>query len=233
METLKLDTWGLGNSFDDVAKKAQAIAAKKGVVAEFEFNGVVCRVNAKTNLNWLYRDYANSWTMDWKTVGPDCVEHYQEGVAAELNRRTEIKEKEAELRRQELEQKDAEQERMVNSWIEGIVFNIIEGKEDEYAAYVEKNSNDGYSRDVVDYAEVWAKIMQRKLIGGASIADIANESQKELGYLGITGFQYGCAVGSLARFWAHGEELRKWHNKEYGVSEDKKGVVNSAILTIG
>ena len=42
---------------------------------------------------------------------------------------------------------------------------------------------------------------------------------------------YGCAVSILSQCWKYGEELRKWHNKEYNYDGD--GVVNPAVLTIG
>lgn len=56
---------------------------------------------------------------------------------------------------------------------------------------------------------------------------------------GITGFMYGCAVSGLAKFWKHGEQLRRWHNKDsqLGTEGDEAnesgGVLNPAILTIG
>lgn len=80
--------------------------------------------------------------------------------------------------------------------------------------------------------KLWAKLMQIEIAKGKTVKECADEAKKGLGYLGITGFQYGCVVSALAHYWIHGEELRKWHNKEYGVSEDKEGVVNPAILTI-
>jgi hypothetical protein len=111
---------------------------------------------------------------------------------------------------------------------------IHSDKQKDYEKYVATNSTDGYSRVVIDYGEQWAKLMQVEIAKGrTNIADIADECQKPLSYLGITGFQYGCVVKGLAHFWVFGEELRRWHNKEYGVSEDKAGVVNPAILTIG
>ncbi len=75
--------------------------------------------------------------------------------------------------------------------------------------------------------------MQRKMAEGHTIiAEIAEECQKDLGYLGITGFQYGCVVQALSHFWVFGLELREWHNAQYGVSKEAKGVVNPAILTL-
>ena len=59
---------------------------------------------------------------------------------------------------------------------------------------------------------------------------IADEASKVADIEGITGFMYGCAVNTLSQLWKYGEELRKWHNKDYGYEGD--GVVNPAILTV-
>jgi hypothetical protein len=59
----------------------------------------------------------------------------------------------------------------------------------------------------------------------------ADNCANELNFLGITGFMYGAAVAILAKCWKHGEALRKWHNKEWGVVGGD-GVVNPAMFTI-
>ncbi|WP_239255521.1 hypothetical protein [Listeria ilorinensis] len=41
---------------------------------------------------------------------------------------------------------------------------------------------------------------------------------------------YGAAVAALAHCWKYGEELKKWHNGQYGHEGD--GVVNPAIITV-
>jgi hypothetical protein len=41
---------------------------------------------------------------------------------------------------------------------------------------------------------------------------------------------YGYAVNALSQSWKYGEELRKWHNTDYGYEGD--GIVNPAVLTI-
>lgn len=64
-----------------------------------------------------------------------------------------------------------------------------------------------------------------------AIVDNAERLSHDADVEGITGFMYGCAVNILAQCWEYGEELRKWHNKEYGYEGD--GVVNPAILTVG
>ena len=62
------------------------------------------------------------------------------------------------------------------------------------------------------------------------IVENADRLSHEADTEGITGFMYGCAVSILSQYWEYGEELRKWHNKEYNY--DGKGVVNPAIMTI-
>jgi len=63
------------------------------------------------------------------------------------------------------------------------------------------------------------------------IEDIAEKASHDADTEGITGFMYGTAVSILAKFWKHGEELRKWHNAKYKKPEIS-GVVNPAIMTI-
>lgn len=108
---------------------------------------------------------------------------------------------------------------------------IKEGKEKEFDKCVEINSNDHYSRSVIDYMIRWADMMEGRMEGGESITDMADKTSHEADTDGITGFMYGCAVELLSCFWEHGEELRVWHNKQYGYEGD--GVVNPAILSVG
>ena len=49
---------------------------------------------------------------------------------------------------------------------------------------------------------------------------------------GITGFMAGCVANAVSSFHSRGDEFRRRWNKGYGVDDDKKGVVNPAILTI-
>ena len=112
---------------------------------------------------------------------------------------------------------------------------IVKGREQDYKDWYDKN-DDPYGRACFTYAERWAEMLE-KLIENSdkSVAQIFEESASKLSHdadvEGITGFMYGMAVKILAACWEHGEELRKWHNKEYGYDGD--GVVNPAIMTIG
>ncbi len=111
----------------------------------------------------------------------------------------------------------------------------MEFKDDEAAKlweqFVEVNSKDAYSNGVVTYARRWAKYMQHLMRKhNKSVIEIADKASHVSDIEGITGFMYGCAVNVLAQCWKYGEELRKWHNKDYGYEGD--GVVNPAVLTV-
>lgn len=91
-------------------------------------------------------------------------------------------------------------------------------------------NNDPYGSGVVRYAERWANTMEQEMESGKSLIDIADATSHKADTEGITGYMYGCAVSILSQVWEHGEELRKWHNKEYGY--EGNGTVNPAIITI-
>ena len=222
----KVDT-SIGNDFNIVAKKAKEIAIEKNVIAEFEFNGCICLVNSTTNLEWLFRDYMNHWTMDWKTIGTDCVSEYSDEVKVELEKRNKLKEQKRELEQIEYKKKeDAERLAFTLKTKDVIVeFSNIE----DWELGKSKNT-DGYGACIYDYAEGWAKLMQVEMSKGKLLKDVAEKTSFEMDFLGITGFMYGASVQVLSQCWKYGEELRKWHNKEY--NHEGEGVVNPAILTV-
>lgn len=229
MKNYKLNTMG-GDTFGKVSEKAKQIATEKITVVEFDFNGVTCLVNENTNLEWLYRDYSNSWTMEWETVGPDCVESYSKEVQKDFEVRTKIREvKEAE-RMAEYRAKEEKQRKEFEAKVEGISLELSDTEGWEKSR---KANSDGYGSAALDYAEGWAKLMQKEIAKGKTVAECYESTQDGLGFLGITGFQFGCAVSILSQTWKHGEELRKFHNKRYGISEDKEGTVNPAVLKLG
>ena len=61
---------------------------------------------------------------------------------------------------------------------------------------------------------------------------IINQANDDIEAGGITGFMAGAVAGIVSNCHSRGEEFRiKW-NEQYGVSKDKKGVVNPAILHV-
>jgi hypothetical protein len=111
---------------------------------------------------------------------------------------------------------------------------LVKGKEAEYAEYVAKNK-DPYGAAVVRYAAAWADAMEKEIAAGKKLEDVAETTSHATDTEGITGFMYSCAVSGLAHLWAHGDALRRWHNGQYGVSEEKAkgGTVNPAVFSVG
>jgi hypothetical protein len=81
--------------------------------------------------------------------------------------------------------------------------------------------------------------MEGMLASGQSVSSCAERASHLANEEGITGFMYGCAVSILAKVWAHGEELRRWHNRKTqlgteGERANESGdVLNPAVLCIG
>lgn len=219
-----------GGSFDVVALKAKRIATEKNVTVEFDFNGVTCLVDKDTNTDWLYRDYSNSWIMDWKVVGPNCLAEYGIKTKAEFEKRRAWEKEKSDALEKAYEIKQAKEKNNFDEKVKGVKLELSDVKGWNKSRKV---NSDGYGSAALDYAEGWAKMMQIEIAKGKTIAECYDYSQKELGFLGITGFQFGCAVSILAQTWKHGEELRSVHNKKYGVSGEIKGTVNPAVITIG
>ena len=217
-----------GDHFTEVSENAKQIATEKMVTVQFDFNEVICLVNHNTNLEWLNRDYSNSWTMGWKTVGPDCAKRYSGKLKAEFEEKTKIAEAKAARDAAEYRKKQEKEQAEFEVKVKGVELELsdVEGWNKSRSV-----NSDGYGGAALDYAEGWGKLMQVELAKGKTIADCYEYTQKGLGFLGITGFQFGCAVSVLSQTWKHGEKLRKYHNKKYGVKEDKGGTVNPAIIT--
>lgn len=231
-ETYKMEV-DCGERIADAAYRALRLSKGRDQIVEFTFNGITCLVNSLSVIDSLVRYYMDAHIMDWKTIGPHYDFEYDLDTKIELHTRRLAQAKQQKIAAEEYARKDKAERETAEAKIQGVVLLIHPDKQKDYEEYVAKNSNDGYSRAVIEYGDTWAKLMQIEISKGrTAIKDIADECQQGLGYLGITGFQYGCVVKGLAYFWIFGEELRKWHNKEYGVSEDKKGVVNPAVLTI-
>lgn len=116
-----------------------------------------------------------------------------------------------------------------------MIMKILKGKEQDYKDWYNKNS-DPYGHACFTYAERWAEMLENAIDNSPDesmkvILDNADRLSREADTEGITGFMYGAAVSILSQCWKYGEELRKWHNKEYNYEGD--GVVNPAVLAIG
>lgn len=99
-------------------------------------------------------------------------------------------------------------------------------------------NTDSYGAGMMRFAERWAIAMQDQIASGKRLNDVADSTSREADTEGITGFMYGCAVSILAQCWAHGEELRRWHNLDTQIGNEGEranktgGVLNPALLNI-
>lgn len=229
----KLKT-SIGNDFTTVSEEAKQIATDKKTTVEFEFNECICLVNSTTNLDLLYRDYMNHWIMDWKQIGADCVEEYSTDVKVELEKRKKARQEKSDLQQIEYKKKEDAERLAFSNKTAGVQMEFYSKEDWELG---KSKNTDGYGACIYEYAEGWAKLMQAEAkekgftnIDVVVLSGIAQKTSHEMGFLGITGFMYGASVQILSQCWKYGEELRKWHNKEYNHEGD--GVVNPAILTI-
>lgn len=99
---------------------------------------------------------------------------------------------------------------------------------DDWIEFTENNCNDGYSCCVVRATVDMLKAMENP---DCSFKEAENEIFNEKH--GLTGFQAGAVASCLSHFAKRGDEFRKYWNSQWGVSEEEKGTVNPAVLTIG
>ena len=79
---------------------------------------------------------------------------------------------------------------------------------EKYRYWKEKNK-DEYSKEVFDYAERWAELMEKEIAKGKEIKDIYDSCSEEANLTGITGAMNFSAAAVLIKCWVHGEELEK------------------------
>jgi hypothetical protein len=218
---------GPGDQFSHTATRAKEMALHLNASVVFTFNEVECFVNSETDTTLLYRDYENSFLMEWKTVGPTCDPVYSKEIQEEIDKKRKEKEERDEKWREEYNRKATEKKNRVLKKIESTVLSLKD--ESGWNKSVEVNK-DGYGKCVIDYADTWAKLMQEEISKGSTVDKCAEECSHEADIYGITGFMYGCAVGLLSEAWEHGEHLRVWHNSKH--NHNGNGVVNPAVLTI-
>ncbi len=249
----EVEEWemGIGDNFDSCADKARVHCQshhdkqKSEDVAEsdmeelyvgFDFNGVQCVVGRNTDPKLLLRDYQNSWYMEWKEIGPDCMEEYSPEIQADLESKKKAAKDAAEEQGRIQADQDEKEQAAIELKIADEPMKFVSGSgEDDWEKGL-ANNQDSYGGGRYEFAEYWARLMQAEAkslgvnIDRQFMDQHASELSHQLGYMGITGFMYGAVISILSHCWKYGEVLRQWHNKEYG-AEDSKGVVNPAVLS--
>jgi hypothetical protein len=215
------------SNIQDSINQAVLQATDNDAEVEFDFNGVKVVVNSSTDKIALVRDYMNAHLMKWEEIGPNPPVQYNADVMAQLKVAEYLEHQETLKREAEYERASKEKQAAFDKEVEGIEMEISDNE--LWVTYLTKNV-DPYGNAICVYAENWAKLMQKKMSEGAELKDIAGTCSHLADTEGITGFMYGAAVHMLSKCWKHGEELRKWHNKEY--NHEGEGVVNPAVIEI-
>ncbi len=100
--------------------------------------------------------------------------------------------------------------------------------QEEYDNYVKINSEDGYSKAVVDCGEIFGNFVDEgKTFDEAERAMLDTPNGSEL-----TGFMMGALMSAISHFHPQGKEIKEWWNKRSGGEPDERGVNNPAIITI-
>lgn len=142
-------------------------------------------------------------------------------------------------RQQEMKERDEQKARDLTAALASAPATPTMRDEEGWQKSVEANKDGGYSEAVMIFADQWARIMEAKVAAGAKIEECADEACGVANNVGLTGFQYGCAVSILSQCWTHGEALRVWHNlkTQIGTEGEKAnesgGVLNPALLSVG
>ena len=198
----------------------------------FHFNEVVVTVDANSDAGLILRDWqrATSGYID-KQVGPHPKEVLSlEEIASDMKIAVEN-----ELRwlAQEAEYQAKAEAKCLS------VMNKLKDapgidlkRKEAWKQFVLINKDSPYGMAAIDFAERWARMMQLEIASGKTVAEAAEITQYEANTDGITGFQFGAAASMLSRCWKYGDDLRRWHNGNYGVNKETVEIVNPAILVV-
>jgi len=199
-----------GSTISGAADDLVAYAKETGETQALSFNGI-------------------ELIADGSKAGPELAKVYWE----ESDRRREeyLASDEYRERMKEAERKESERKNALEDLLATAPDNMTLKDSDAWDDFKNKNT-DPYGGAVVTYAERWARLMESALSRGESIESSAKRTSSLADNEGITGFMYGAAVHTLSQVWEHGDTLRQWHNKKYGV-ESETGTVNPAVITIG
>ena len=229
-----------GSTIDSCIREAISFSELNGrhdhgensALVSFKFNDVTVSVKSDSNPELVHRDWhrAMNGYID-KNVAP-----YPNPVLTDEEKENDARiEAENEQRRQERKaehQANAEAKRNATDAKLDEAPKMEFSDEEAWQQAVSVNT-DPYSQGIISFAERWARLMQAELANGKKLENIANTTSRKADTEGITGSMYGAAVHTLASSWKHGDQLRKWHNKQYGISEDTEGTVNPAVITVG
>ena len=118
---------------------------------------------------------------------------------------------------------------------------ILEDKQEDWQKWVD-NNDDPYGKCCVDVARRVMELLDLPEHAGPLHAGYSPDLQTPHGLIckadndikagGITGFMAGAATQMVSHCHSRGDEFKKAHNEQYGVTDDKAAAVNPALVTI-
>ena len=201
-----------GDQITPTIRRAIAIAVNDSDSVQFDFNGVTVAVEASSDSDLIYRDWQRAmsgYLGEKPTIGPHPKRELSD---EELTRDAEIQ-ADNDARRAKRDAEASQLRERQSLALRGALGNagtIRLRDAAAWASFVAANQ-EPYGARVVRYADEWARLMQVRIDNGETIAECAEELSRLADDDGITGFMYVAAVSILARCWAHGDELKAWH----------------------
>lgn len=91
---------------------------------------------------------------------------------------------------------------------------IVDGGETAFTSRLSDGA-DRYGQAVLEFAKRWAESIEPQLKHGRSLSDVADAAADEADTEGITETMFANAVEELTRYWAYGQDLKKWYDTQY------------------
>lgn len=222
----------IGSTITATIARMVETAAAEGATVTTDFNGVSLRVRSDSDPDLIYRDWSRAMSgYIAKTVGPyPPVQLTSEDVASDA--RIEAENEACRQARDARYRAEVEAKSAATAALLAAAPPMAVVDEAAWQSWKDANS-DPYGSGIIRYAEAWARLMQAEIANGATLEDVADTTSTAADTEGVTGFMHGAAVACLAACWVHGDQLRKWHNRKWGIGEDREGTANPAIWTIG
>lgn len=189
-----------------VKMSAKTYSLMYGGMFYFYFNGIICFVSEYSNIEKLERDYNAALILGWDRIGPDTVDEYDETTKKEIKE----KKKEREERISKEVTKDIEERKSKKQELLNEIENYEIKLKDKKGWNAKKSAtNDFYERGVIEYAENWAKLMQKEMNNGKSLDECAKETGQRAIIDGISGFMHNSAKRLLEKYWKYGDKLKE------------------------
>lgn len=199
-----------GSHLNNVTKKAIAIAKKKACVVEFIFNNHIVRVDRRSDVSLVSRDYKRPqpWDHNEETViGPEYKQNLSKKEASQDELISIINDIHYEKLDAERNRKQDEQLQNLKELLsKSEPLDVID--QDAWDDWESKNT-DAYGGRIFSYAKDWGRLMQAKMSQGESLEQCADEMSKTADHDGITGYMFAAACSVLAKCWKHGEQLNE------------------------